>query len=118
MNVIRVILDGGAGTRLQPLTSKRSKPAVPLAGRHRLVDIPINNCINSDIRPIYLLTQFNSASLHRHIQETYNFDSFSKGFVRFLAAEQTLESGVWFQGTVDAVRQCFTHFKNSQPDLI
>lgn len=118
MNVIGVILGGGAGTRLQPLTLKRSKPAVPLAGRHRLVDIPISNCINSDIRQIYLLTQFNSASLHRHVQETYNFDSFSKGFVRLLAAEQTPESGVWFQGTADAVRQCFTHIKNSQPDLI
>lgn len=118
MNVIGVILGGGAGTRLQPLTAKRSKPAVPLAGRHRLVDIPISNCINSDIKQIYLLTQYNSASLHRHVQSTYNFDAFSNGFVRLLAAEQTPESGVWFQGTADAVRQSMEHLKNTNPDLV
>lgn len=118
MNVIGVILGGGAGTRLQPLTAKRSKPAVPLAGRHRLVDIPISNCINSEIKQIYLLTQYNSASLHRHVQSTYNFDAFSNGFVRLLAAEQTPESAVWFQGTADAVRQTMAHLKNTGPDLI
>jgi glucose-1-phosphate adenylyltransferase len=118
MNVIGLILGGGAGTRLQPLTSERSKPAVPVAGKYRLVDIPISNCINSNIRQIYLLTQFNSASLHRHIQSTYHFDQFSRGFVRLLAAEQTPDSSNWFQGTADAVRQCKTHFMRTMPDLV
>ena len=118
MKIIGVVLGGGAGRRLKPLTSQRSKPAVPLAGRYRLVDIPISNCINSDIKEIYLLTQYNSASLHRHVQATYNFDEFSNGFVRLLAAEQTPESGVWFQGTADAVRQSLVHIKNSKPDLV
>jgi glucose-1-phosphate adenylyltransferase len=100
---LAVILGGGRGTRLHPLTGHRSKPAVPIAGKYRLVDIPISNCINSDIRKIFVLTQFNSASLNRHIKNTYNFDSFSSGFVDILAAEQTLGSTDWFQGTADAV---------------
>src|SRR6266498_6029347 len=103
-NVLAVIMGGGAGTRLFPLTKERSKPAVPLAGKYRLVDIPISNCINSDLRRIFLLTQFNSSSLHRHIQESYRFDTFSRGFVEILAAQQTPESVAWYQGTADAVR--------------
>jgi len=117
MNAIGLILGGGAGTRLQPLTSERSKPAVPVAGKYRLVDIPISNCINSNIRQIYVLTQFNSASLHRHIQSTYHFDQFSRGYVRLLAAEQTPSSNNWFQGTADAVRQCIPHFTRTEPEL-
>lgn len=104
-NVISFILGGGKGTRLMPLTAERSKPAVPLGGKYRLIDIPISNCINSDLRRIYLLTQFNSVSLHRHIRQTYNFDAFSGGFVEILAAEQTNESVDWYQGTADAVRK-------------
>ncbi|MDK2858689.1 MAG: glucose-phosphate adenylyltransferase, partial [Verrucomicrobiota bacterium] len=102
VKTIGLILGGGTGTRLQPLTLDRAKPAVPIAGKYRLVDIPISNCINGGIRSIYLLTQFNSVSLHRHIQSTYNFDQFSQGFVRMLAAEQTPTSNGWFQGTADA----------------
>jgi len=104
-SVVAVILGGGQGTRLFPLTKLRSKPAVPIAGKYRLVDIPISNCLNSDIRRIYVLTQFNSASLNRHIKNTYNFDAFSSGFVDILAAEQTPQSESWYQGTADAVRQ-------------
>ncbi|WP_437223578.1 glucose-1-phosphate adenylyltransferase [Planctomicrobium sp. SH661] len=104
-NVISFILGGGKGSRLMPLTAERSKPAVPLGGKYRLIDIPISNCINSDLRRIYLLTQFNSVSLHRHIRQTYNFDPFSGGFVEILAAEQTNESMDWYQGTADAVRK-------------
>lgn len=104
-NIISFILGGGKGTRLMPLTAERSKPAVPLAGKYRLIDIPISNCINSDLRRIYLLTQFNSVSLHRHIRQTYNFDQFNGGFVEILAAEQTNESVDWYQGTADAVRK-------------
>jgi glucose-1-phosphate adenylyltransferase len=104
-NIICFILGGGKGTRLMPLTAERSKPAVPLGGKFRLIDIPISNCINSDLRRIYLLTQFNSVSLHRHIRQTYNFDPFSGGFVEILAAEQTNESVDWYQGTADAVRK-------------
>ena len=118
MNTVGLILGGGAGTRLQPLTKDRSKPAVPIAGKYRLVDIPISNCINSGIRNIYVLTQFNSMSLHHHIQSTYHFDQFSKGYVRLLAAEQTPESGGWFQGTADAVRQSLKHFMQSEPDIV
>jgi glucose-1-phosphate adenylyltransferase len=118
MNTVGLILGGGAGTRLQPLTQDRAKPAVPIAGKYRLVDIPISNCINSGIRSIYLLTQFNSVSLHRHIQSTYLFDQFSKGSVRMLAAEQTPESGGWFQGTADAVRQSMKYFMHSDPDIV
>lgn len=110
--VIAVILGGGQGTRLYPLTKLRSKPAVPVAGKYRLVDIPISNCINSGVRRIYVLTQFNSASLNRHIKNSYNFDVFSRGFVDILAAEQTPESKNWYQGTADAVRQSVHHMES------
>lgn len=103
--VLGIILGGGAGTRLYPLTKLRAKPAVPLAGKYRLIDIPISNCINSEILKIYVLTQFNSASLNRHISRAYNFPGFSDGFVEVLAAQQTKENPEWFQGTADAVRQ-------------
>jgi len=118
VKVVGLILGGGAGTRLQPLTQDRAKPAVPIAGKYRLVDIPISNCINSGIHSIYLLTQFNSVSLHRHIQSTYIFDQFSKGHVRMLAAEQTPTSSGWFQGTADAVRQSMKHYMASEPDIV
>lgn len=112
--VIAVILGGGAGTRLYPLTATRSKPAVPIAGKYRLVDIPISNCINSNINRMYVLTQYNSASLNTHIKNSYQFSGFSKGFVDILAAEQTPDSPGWFQGTADAVRQSLKHIeKNS-----
>jgi len=103
--VLGIILGGGAGTRLYPLTKRRAKPAVPLAGKYRLIDIPVSNCINSEINQIYVLTQFNSASLNRHLSRTYNFSGFSDGFVEVLAAQQTTENPNWFQGTADAVRQ-------------
>ncbi|MEH2461219.1 glucose-1-phosphate adenylyltransferase [Nostoc sp.] len=103
--VLSIILGGGAGTRLYPLTKLRAKPAVPVAGKYRLIDIPVSNCINSEIFKIYVLTQYNSASLNRHIARTYNFSGFSEGFVEVLAAQQTLENPNWFQGTADAVRQ-------------
>jgi glucose-1-phosphate adenylyltransferase len=103
--VLGIILGGGAGTRLYPLTKLRAKPAVPLAGKYRLIDIPVSNCINSEIHKIYVLTQFNSASLNRHISRTYNFTGFSDGFVEVLAAQQTSENPNWFQGTADAVRR-------------
>ncbi|MCE0482996.1 MAG: glucose-1-phosphate adenylyltransferase [Methylacidiphilales bacterium] len=112
-DVISVILGGGAGTRLFPLTKDRSKPAVPLAGKYRIVDIPISNCLNSGLKRIFLLTQFNSSSLHRHIQQSYRFDDFSAGFVEIMAAQQTLDSTAWYQGTADAVRQNLCHFANS-----
>src|SRR5882724_2153584 len=104
-DVLSLILGGGRGTRLFPLTQLRSKPAVPIAGKYRLVDIPISNCLHADIRRIFVLTQFNSASLNRHIHQAYRLDLFSQGFVEILAAEQTPESSEWFQGTADAVRQ-------------
>jgi glucose-1-phosphate adenylyltransferase len=104
-NTVAVVLGGGRGTRLYPLTAERAKPAVPLGGRYRLVDIPISNCLHSRINRIFVLTQFNSASLNRHITGAYRFEPFSRGFVEVLAAEQTMESGGWFQGTADAVRQ-------------
>lgn len=110
--VLSIILGGGQGSRLYPLTEKRSKPAVPIAGKYRLVDIPISNCINSDIKRMYVLTQFNSASLNRHIKNTFHFSFFSSAFVDVLAAEQTIASGDWFQGTADAVRQSMHHFLN------
>jgi glucose-1-phosphate adenylyltransferase len=113
-DVVAVIMGGGAGTRLFPLTKDRAKPAVPLAGKYRLVDIPISNCLNSDLRRIFLLTQFNSSSLHRHIQESYRFDNFSPGFVEILAAEQRIDRTDWYQGTADAVRQNLLHI-NSYP---
>lgn len=103
--VLAIILGGGAGTRLYPLTKLRAKPAVPLAGKYRLIDIPVSNCINASITKIYVLTQFNSASLNRHLSRSYNFSSFSEGFVEVLAAQQTTEHPGWFQGTADAVRQ-------------
>lgn len=108
-NVIAVILGGGAGTRLSPLTSTRSKPAVPIAGKYRLVDIPISNCLNSNIGRMYVLTQFNSASLNKHIKNTYHFSAFSSAFVDIIAAEQTPDNPAWFQGTADAVRQSLRH---------
>ncbi len=111
-NVVAVILGGGAGTRLFPLTRERAKPAVPLGGKYRLIDVPISNCINSDILQIFVLTQYNSASLNRHISRTYRFSTFSTGFVEILAAEQTKESDEWFQGTADAVRQVLMHLKD------
>src|SRR5262245_5947620 len=111
-SVLSVVLGGGVGTRLFPLTKERSKPAVPLAGKYRLVDIPISNCINSNLKRIYILTQFNSASLHRHIAQSYIFDQFSGGFVEILAAEQTLTDTSWYQGTADAVRKTLLHFLN------
>ncbi|HAD59580.1 MAG TPA: glucose-1-phosphate adenylyltransferase, partial [Planctomycetaceae bacterium] len=107
--VLAVVMGGGQGTRLFPLTLERSKPAVPLAGKYRLVDIPISNCINSRLNQVYLLTQFNSASLHRHISHSYKFDHFSRGFVEILAAEQTPTSDSWYQGTADAVRKNLNH---------
>lgn len=108
--VLGIILGGGQGSRLYPLTKDRSKPAVPIAGKYRLVDIPISNCINSDIKRMYVLTQFNSASLNKHIKNTYHFSFFSSAFVDVLAAEQTIQSDKWFQGTADAVRQSMHHF--------
>jgi glucose-1-phosphate adenylyltransferase len=115
-NVLSVIMGGGQGTRLFPLTKERSKPAVPLAGKYRIVDVPISNCINSGLRRIYLLTQFNSASLHRHISQSYKFDHFSSGFVDILAAEQTFSDTSWYQGTADAVRKNKIHFRNHDWD--
>jgi glucose-1-phosphate adenylyltransferase len=111
-SVVSVILGGGAGTRLYPLTASRSKPAVPIAGKYRLVDIPISNCINSYINRMFVLTQFNSASLNKHIKNTYHFSAFSTGFVDILAAEQTPDNPGWFQGTADAVRQSLRHIGN------
>ena len=117
-NVLSVIMGGGQGTRLFPMTRDRSKPAVPLAGKYRLVDIPISNCINSGLKRIYLLTQFNSASLHRHISQSYKFDHFSGGFVEILAAEQTFSDMSWYQGTADAVRKNLLHFLNHDFDYL
>ncbi|HEY9762569.1 MAG TPA: glucose-1-phosphate adenylyltransferase [Trichocoleus sp.] len=114
--VLAIILGGGAGTRLYPLTKYRAKPAVSLAGKYRLIDIPVSNCINSDINKIYVLTQFNSASLNRHISKTYNFSHFTDGFVEVLAAQQTPESPSWFQGTADAVRQYMWMFESFDVD--
>lgn len=118
MRAVAVILGGGQGTRLMPLTRDRSKPAVPIAGKYRLIDIPVSNCINSGIRSIYVLTQFNSESLHRHIQRTYRFDQFSQGHVRILAAQQTPSSEKWFQGTADAVRQSLRYVIEEEPDYV
>jgi len=117
-NVVVVILGGGAGTRLFPLTQYRSKPAVPLGGKYRLVDIPISNCINAGLSQIFVLTQFNSASLNRHISRTYRFSSFSTGFVEVLAAEQRTDSPQWFQGTADAVRQMIPHIQGWRVDTV
>ena len=115
-DVLTLILGGGRGTRLFPLTHMRSKPAVPLGGKYRLIDIPISNCLHAGLKRIFVLTQFNSASLNRHIAQTYRLDLFSNGFVEVLAAEQTPESSDWFQGTADAVRQAARHFTGYDAD--
>ncbi len=115
---IAIILGGGTGSRLYPLTSHRSKPAVPIAGKFRLIDIPISNCLNSDIHRMFVLTQFNSASLNRHIKNAYRFDKFSRGFVDIMAAEQTADSMDWFQGTADAVRQSVKHLNKHDFDHV
>ena len=117
-NLLAVILGGGAGKRLFPLTAQRSKPAVPLGGKYRLVDVPISNCINSDVIRMFVLTQYNSASLNKHIATTYRFSPFADGFVEVLAAEQTPESGEWFQGTADAVRQVLLHIRDWRIDTL
>ncbi|MEJ5343009.1 MAG: glucose-1-phosphate adenylyltransferase [Thermogutta sp.] len=117
-NVLAVVLGGGRGTRLYPLTKYRSKPAVPIAGKYRLIDIPLSNCINSGISRIYVLTQFNSVSLHRHIRATYNFDVFHRGFVEILAAQQTLTRTDWYQGTADAVRQNLSYIDRDDIDYV
>jgi glucose-1-phosphate adenylyltransferase len=117
-SVVAVILGGGAGSRLKPLTEARSKPAVPIAGKYRLVDIPISNCINSNIKRMFVLTQFNSASLNKHIKNTYHFSAFSSGFVDILAAEQTPDNPSWYQGTADAVRQCMRHINNNDYEYV
>lgn len=114
-DILAVIMGGGAGTRLYPLTKLRAKPAVPLAGHYRLIDIPMSNCINSGINRIYVLTQYNSVSLHRHVVRTYQFDSFSGGWVRILAAQQTPESEEWYQGTADALRQQLSQIQVRNP---
>src|SRR5256885_629015 len=116
--ILSVILGGGAGTRLQPLTSSRSKPAVPIAGKYRLVDIPISNCLNSGISRMFVLTMYNSASLNRHIKNTYHFSAFSSAFVDILAAEQTPDNPTWFQGTADAVRQGLRHIAPFDSDYV
>src|SRR5271167_1806411 len=116
--VLSVIMGGGQGSRLFPLTKDRAKPAVPLAGKYRLVDIPISNCINSGFRRIYILTQFNSTSLHGHISRTYKFDHFTSGFVEILAAQQTSTNTSWYQGTADAVRKNLVHFLNHDFDYL
>ncbi len=117
-SLIAVILGGGAGTRLYPLTASRSKPAVPIAGKYRLVDIPISNCINSNINRMFVLTQYNSASLNKHIKNTYQFGAFGTGFVDIMAAEQTPDNPKWFQGTADAVRQSLRHIQNNEFDHV
>jgi glucose-1-phosphate adenylyltransferase len=116
--MLSVILGGGSGTRLFPLTATRSKPAVPIAGKYRLVDIPISNCLNSGVTRMFVLTMFNSASLNRHIKNTYHFSAFSKAFVDILAAEQTPDNPAWFQGTADAVRQGLRHLEPFESDYI
>jgi len=115
---IAVILGGGVGSRLYPLTLDRSKPAVPIAGKYRLIDIPISNCINSNIKRMFVLTMFNSASLNQHIKNTYTFDAFSNGFVNILAAEQTRDNLDWFQGTADAVRQSMTQLNRNDYEYV
>lgn len=117
-DVIALILGGGQGTRLYPLTLQRSKPAVAVAGKYRLIDITVSNCINSGIRKVFVITQFLSASLHHHIMHTYRFDAFSKGFVEILAAEQTPNRSTWYQGTADAVRESLRHIKDFQNEAI
>ena len=118
IKIVCLILGGGQGSRLYPLTKSRSKPAVPIGGKYRLIDIPISNCINSGVKRMFVLTQFNSASLNRHIKNTYHFDNFSNGFVDILAAEQTPSSDKWFQGTADAVRQSMHHLSGHDYDYV
>ena len=113
--VLSIILGGGKGTRLYPLTMHRSKPAVPFGGKHRIIDIPLSNCINSGFRNIYIVTQFNSASLHIHIAKAYTFDTFSNGFVEILAAEQTFDNTGWYEGTADSIRKNLHHFRHQNP---
>src|SRR5262252_7569927 len=115
-DVLAIVLGGGQGSRLYPLTLQRSKPAVPIGGSYRLIDIPISNCLHADIRRIFVLTQFNSASLNRHIAQAYRMDPFSQGFVEILAAEQTPDNPNWYQGTADAVRQAARHFVRYDAD--
>src|SRR6185369_6392470 len=117
-NIVTLVLGGGRGQRLYPLTRFRSKPAVPLGGAYRLIDIPISNCIGSGLNRIYVLTQFNSVSLHRHIRRAYNFDPFGGGFVEILAAQQTLDASDWYQGTADAVRQNLRSIQLPGVDLV
>src|SRR5512138_3821743 len=117
-NVLAVILAGGRGNRLYPLTKVRSKPAVPMAGKYRLIDIPISNCINSGIFRIAVLTQFNSVSLHRHIALTYNFDTFHTGWVQIWAAEQTMSNADWYQGTADALRKQLFEIKSTRAPYV
>src|SRR5688572_18532762 len=117
-SILAVILGGGAGTRLYPLTASRSKPAVPIAGKYRLVDIPISNCLNSGISRMFVLTQYNSASLNRHIKNTYHFSAFSSAFVDILAAEQTPDNPAWYQGTADAVRQGLRHINTFPSEYV
>lgn len=117
-NAIALVLGGGRGTRLYPLTKVRSKPAVPVGGKYRLIDIPLSNCLNSEIKRMYVLTQFNSVSLHRHIRRTYRFDHFDAGFVEILAAQQTLSNAGWYQGTADAVRQNLRYIEQPDIDLV
>src|ERR1700688_4625258 len=116
--VLSIILGAARGTRLTPLTKLRSKPAVPIGGKYRLIDIPISNCINSDCNRIYVLTQFLSVSLHRHIANTYKFDPFGHGFVEVLAAQQTNEAADWYQGTADAVRQNLRHVQDDPAEEV
>jgi glucose-1-phosphate adenylyltransferase len=115
-DVLTIVLGGGRGTRLFPLTHLRSKPAVPIGGKYRLIDVPISNCLHAGLKRIYVLTQFNSASLNRHVAQTYRMDLFSGGFVEVLAAEQTPEGEQWFQGTADAVRQAARHFRDVEAE--
>ncbi len=117
-NVVAIVLGGGRGSRLYPLTDQRSKPAVPIAGKYRLVYIPISNCLDSGFNKIFVLTQFNSSSLNSHIKNTYNFSIFSKGFVDILAAEQTNDGDKWFEGTADAVRRSFRKLASIDYDYI
>jgi len=117
-NIVAVILGGGRGARLFPLTKLRCKPAVPIGGKYRLIDIPVSNCVNDGIRQILVLSQYNSESLNRHIAQTYRFDRFTNGFVSILAAEQTFENADWFQGTADAVRKSMIHIMSLQPELV
>lgn len=117
-HVLALVLGGGRGTRLYPLTKYRSKPAVPIGGKYRLIDIPLSNCVNSGVSRIYVLTQFNSVSLHRHIRATYNFDVFHRGFVEILAAQQTLTSTDWYQGTADAVRQNLSYVNRNDVEYV